>query len=142
MSVVVDITICSMAFRRPRVRLSNHQLQRVEALERLLAERTAVMLGAVRQETLSGIRDLHTFERVRASLRDIPDAAIARDDYERAAAVFNSLRGHGIQSSPTDRLITAVALRLDSPVFSDDRDFTRYALVLPIRLYTASATPT
>ena len=44
----------------------------------------------------------------------------------------------GNQVSNTDYLICAIALRLDLPVFSTDRDFPRYENGLNVRLHDAT----
>ncbi len=69
------------------------------------------MLGAIRQEILSGIRAAEQFKKLRDSLRAFPDEPLQQDDYEEAASCFNRCRGKGVQGSNTDFLLCAVALR-------------------------------
>src|SRR5262249_20895740 len=97
------------------------------------------MLGALRQELLSGIQSVSRFEAVRAALREFPDEPTSSSDFERAAECFNTCRARGIQGSHTDFLICAVALRLVVPIFTADRDLARYARHLPLTLHVPRA---
>ncbi len=93
------------------------------------------MMGAVRQELLSGIRENAQFVRLRNHLRAFPDLVLTHEDHEEAAAFFNVCRAKGIQGSNTDFLLCAGAARRDLSIFTTDQDFVRYASVLPIRLH-------
>jgi predicted nucleic acid-binding protein len=93
------------------------------------------IIGPIRQEILSGIRDRSKFHVVRDRLRTFPDFEIGTSDYEEAAAYYNRCRSKGIQGSFTDFVICAVAIRHELEIFTDDKDFLGYKTVLPIRLY-------
>jgi predicted nucleic acid-binding protein len=54
-----------------------------------------------------------------------------------AAEHFNRCRARGIEGSNTDFLLCAVAGRHRMPIFTIDADFTRFARVVPVALYTA-----
>lgn len=95
------------------------------------------MLGVVRQEILSGIKDANSFRKLASALRAFPDEPLSMDDYEQAAECYNACAASGISGSHTDFLICAVAIRRGFQVFTLDADFARYAKRLPIRLYTA-----
>ena len=71
-------------------------------------------------------------------LQAFPDIPIETADYERAALCFNQCRARGIQGSNPDYLICALALRLDIPIFTVDRDFARYAHILNVRLHAVA----
>jgi hypothetical protein len=60
------------------------------------------MIGPVRQEILSGIRDLAQFNLLRDALRAFPDLPLNADDYEQAAAFFNRCRSLGVQGTHID----------------------------------------
>ena len=91
-------------------------------------------MGAVRQELLSGLREESQFRRLRDYLRDFPDVAVSREDYEEAAGVSNKCRGAGISVTPVDMLICAVAIRHEWEIFTADADLVHYQTVLKIRL--------
>jgi hypothetical protein len=93
------------------------------------------MIGPIRQELLSGIRERSQFEAVRDQLGKFPDLEITTADYEEAASYYNRCRSKGIQGSSTDYLICAVAVRHDLLIFTSDRDFIRYKKLIPIRLF-------
>ncbi len=95
----------------------------------------AHLLGVIRQELLSGIRDAAQFEELRARLRAFPDLEVTTADHERAAELFNFCRGGGLQGSNTDFLICAVAERHAMPILTTDDDFALFARHLPIELH-------
>ncbi len=132
MRVLVDSTVWSHVLRR-KTRPENAEL--AMQLASLLDHRLVTIIGPIRQEVLSGIKENEHFERLREELRAFLDIEITVDDYETAAAFYNACRSRGIQGSATDFLICAVAVRHDLAIFTTDADFTHYAKVLPITLY-------
>jgi predicted nucleic acid-binding protein len=132
--ILVDTSIWSLALRRRSVDL-NHQERSMRAdLETLLADGKVQLLGVVRQELLSGIREEAHYERLRRSLRAFRDVELAVEDYEEAAHVSNLCRSAGIAGNPIDFLICAVAIRRGWLVFTADHDFTLYSRHLPLSL--------
>jgi predicted nucleic acid-binding protein len=95
------------------------------------------MLGPIRQELLSGIREETQFKKIRDSLSAFTEPTLAAEDYEEAAHMSNRCRSRGIAGSPVDFLICATAQRRGWAIFTTDRDFQNYAKVLPVRLYPA-----
>jgi len=93
------------------------------------------MIGAIRQEILSGIKTEAQFIAVREQLHAFPDLPLVADDFEYAAELFNLMRGKGVQGSNTDFLICAVSLRYTMPVFTTDNDFSLFAAHIPIKLH-------
>jgi predicted nucleic acid-binding protein len=92
------------------------------------------MLGAIRQELLSGIKLAAQFTTLQTSLRAFEDIALTQTDYELAAEFFNKCRAQGIQGSNTDFLICAAASRRELPILTTDLDFSLYQKHLPIQL--------
>lgn len=109
------------------------------ALASLVEDGRVVMIGPIRQELLSGIREMVQFERLREHLRAFPDLPLTTEDHEEAAAFFNQCRDRGIQGSNTDFLICAVAVRNGFSIFTNDDDFGHFAKVLPITLHSDAA---
>ena len=130
MKVIVDTSVWSLALRR---RAPVHEA--VGELRRLVSQARVAMLGPIRQELLSGIRDAAVFRRLRDHLGAFADEVLDREDYERAAEHFNTCRAAGVQGSNTDFLLCAVAERRAFPVLTTDADFRRYSALLPIRLH-------
>jgi predicted nucleic acid-binding protein len=128
--VLVDTSVWSLALRR---RAPRHEV--ADALRRLVTHGRAALLGPIRQELLSGIREPPMFARLREHLQAFPDEPIVTDDYERGAELFNACRAVGLQGSNTDFLICAVSERLRYPILTTDGDFARYARVIPVVLY-------
>lgn len=131
MKVLVDTSVWSLALRR-RTSSANAA---VDELRSLIEEGRVAMIGVIRQELLSGVRTLATFERLRDHLRPFSDEQLETADFERAAEHFNTCRAHGVQGSNTDFLICAVAERRTLPILTTDIDFTRFAELLPITLH-------
>ena len=131
MRVLADTPVWSAAFRRADGVPGEYRQEMLRLVNQGLVE----MIGPIRQEILSGIRERSKFEAVRDRLRSFPDLAIETGDYEEAAAYYNQCRSVGIEGPFTDFVICAVAARHDLSIFTDDRDFTGYKKVLPIRLY-------
>ena len=95
----------------------------------------AVLIGAIRQELLSGIKTQSQFETLRDNLLAFEDVALSSHDYASAAQAFNTCRANGVQGSNTDFLICAASIQHQLPIFSTDGDFLMYQRWLPIHLY-------
>jgi predicted nucleic acid-binding protein len=136
MKVLVDTSVWSLALRRPKnVTLGPEQQSVVTALTDLMQDGRAVMMGAIRQELLSGIKAQAGFEALKNTLTAFEDISLDMTDYEKAAEVFNICRANGVQGSSTDFLICAVSINHQLPIFSVDNDFQMYRQWLPVRLH-------
>ena len=131
MNVLVDTPIWSLALRRRR----REENETTSELAALLDEGRVTMIGPIRQEILSGLREEAQFDRLRDHLRAFPDIETTSRDYEEAARFFNRCRARGIQGSNTDFLICAVAARHKLSIFTTDHDFAHFAKVVPIVLH-------
>ena len=132
MKVLVDTSVWSLALRR---RSPGHAA--AEELATLIQDGRAALVGPVRQEILSGIRERESFDKLRRHLRAFPDVPATSSDYEEAAGFFARCRQKGIQGSNTDFLICAIAARNEFSIFTADGDFRHFARVLPIVLHEA-----
>ena len=141
MTTLADTSAMSLALRRrlPEA-LVDSQRRIQQEVARLITSNDLVVIGAVRQELLSGIRERAQFERVRASLVAFPDEPTLREDHELAAEFYNLCRAAGVQASPTDVLICAVASRRALNILTTDNDFILYSAILPIELHPLSRT--
>ncbi|MDA0276837.1 MAG: PIN domain-containing protein [Proteobacteria bacterium] len=131
MTVLVDTPVWSLALRRSRVQAGAIQKE----LASLVEEGRATIIGPIRQELLSGVRERAQFERLREHLGTFPDLPLITVDYEEAVRDCNLCRARGVQGSHTDFLLCAVASRHGIRIFTTDRDFERYARVLPLALH-------
>lgn len=136
MKVLVDTSVWSLALRRPKnVAFSPEQQTVVTALADLMRDGRAVMMGAIRQELLSGIKSQAGFEALKSTLTAFEDVPLTMQDYEKAAEVFNTCRANGVQGSNTDLLICAVSINHQLPILSVDNDFLNYQKHLPVALH-------
>ncbi len=132
MKVLIDTCIWSEALRyKKKSKLSINITELIE----LISEARVEIIGAIRQEILSGIKIIKQFEDLKKQLNEFIDVELVTSDYEKAAENYNKLRSKGIQGSNTDFLICAVAKRLGIPIFTTDKDFIRFAKHLTIQLY-------
>lgn len=133
MNVLVDTCVWSLALRRRGLAADPDPL--VARLTELVREGRAVLMGAIRQELLTGIRTSAQFDTLQQRLRAFPDLPLETSDFEEAAACSNLCRASGVQGSAVDFLICAVARRRDLPILTTDRDFERYAPILGLRFH-------
>jgi predicted nucleic acid-binding protein len=131
MKVVVDTSVWSLAFRRNNL---DNAVPVVNQLRELIADGKVVLVGTIRQEVLSGIRNFEQFTRLRDYLRAFPDLELFSEDYELAAEYYNTCRQHGIQGANTDFLLCAVAHRRDYSILTTDKDFESFLKYIPIIL--------
>jgi predicted nucleic acid-binding protein len=133
--ILVDTPVWSSALRRKAANLSAPERRSTQLLYALIDEGRAQLLGAVRQELLSGLKDESQFRRLRDYLRDFPDVPVTTEDYEEAARGNNQCRRAGIAASPVDMLMCAVSMRHRWDIFTADQDFTHYRSILKIGLF-------
>lgn len=105
--------------------------------ENLAASGRAVLMGPIRQEVLSGIREETVFTSLQARLSAFHSLEVLPRDYDQAARFFNACRSRGIAGTPIDMLICAMAFRHEIPIFTTDPDFPLYARHVPVRLHLA-----
>ena len=130
MRVIVDTSIWSLALRRG----GGTEAAAVRELRTLISDDRVQMIGAIRQEILSGIREEKQFRELEARLGAFPDLSLEAEDHVVAARFFNMCRAKGIQGSNTDFLICAIAVRRKMEIFTTDKDFDRFLGILPIVL--------
>jgi len=133
MKVLVDTTIWSLAYRRKNPVTVGAPAELAE----LIREGRAVLIGAIRQELLSGVRTDLQYHRLRKTMRAFADLPAETEDYENAATFHNTCVARGIQGSHTDFLICAIAARRRCAIFTADGDFAKFARVLPVELHQA-----
>lgn len=130
MKVIVDTSVWSLSLRRQKQQ--NNSI--ANRLGDLINDGRVILLGAVRQEILSGIKHQKQFEKLRNRLKVFPNLELDVEDYELAAEYFNICRRHGVQGANTDFLICAVANRRNYEIFTTDKDFINFSQYLSIVL--------
>ena len=132
MNVIVDTCIWSLALRKTS---KNKLAPEAEELLRLIEDNRVQIIGPIRQEILSGIREKRQFNKLRGHLNSFPDIPIETADYVLAADYFNQCRSKGIQGSNTDFLICAVSVRNKCSIYTNDGDFKHFSKQFPIVLH-------
>lgn len=132
MKVIVDTNIWSYALRRKTI--IDYE-SAISALNELILLNSVVFIGPVRQELLTGFRAKDQFEKLKLHLRQFSDHPIQSTDYELAAEFQTICSTKGVQGSPVDFLICAIAHNNDFEIFTLDKDFIHYRQHIPIHLY-------
>ena len=104
-------------------------------VEKLIDSNELALFGIVRQELLSGIKLPAHFERIDLTTQALPLFFADDEDHTTAARFFNTCRAKGIQGSPIEFLICAIAVKRKFPIYTTDPDFELYEPVIPIELY-------
>ena len=131
---VVDSSVWSIAYRRSGSSRSAAEERTFAAWRTLVEAERATLIGPIRQELLSGLREPSHFARLRWTIDDFELLAIDAHTFDLAASFSNRCRSAGIAVSAIDMTICAAAAEHGFPILTLDADFTRYATVLPIAL--------
>lgn len=129
MKVIVDTSVWSAILR-----LNNSDPELTALVTDLIKEGRVLLLGPIRQELLSGIRDQAQFEKLRKTLTAFPDLPLQTEHYELAAQFYNRCRSKGVQGSHIDFLICAACSIENAAILTTDKDFHHYAKYLDITL--------
>jgi predicted nucleic acid-binding protein len=133
--VLVDTPVWSLAFRRQPSTIGAPDQAIVSECAELVRDGRAAIIGPIRQETLSGIREPSDFEKVRSKLAAIPDTPLTTPDFEEAAKFSNYCRSRGVAATSVDLMLWAITIRLDASLFTTDGDFVRFAKLSKLRLH-------
>jgi predicted nucleic acid-binding protein len=129
--VLVDTSVWSIAFRGKM----SGDVSTATELTKLINSNQAKIIGAIRQEILSGYSNKQSYEKLRTKLMYFPNEPVLDGDYEAAAEFSNFCRAKGVQGSHADFLICAVAVRCKFKIFTADKDFDHYVKYLPVSLH-------
>jgi predicted nucleic acid-binding protein len=134
MKVLADTSVWSLLLRRPAHKLNPAELAIRERLVDLLQDGRAQIIGPVRQELLTGLRDRSQFDALRRRLLAFEDVVIDSSVYQSAASAANDCLARGIAVTNTDILLCALSLKTSWPIFTTDHDFTGYQKILGFEL--------
>ncbi len=126
MKLLVDTSVWSLALRRkdPGALVPEERKLKAELTQAIQDGRVAI-IGLIRQELLSGIREPAQFEKLKAALDPFVDEPIATSDHEYAARVYNECKAAGVEVGTVDILFCAIAARRGWEVLSSDAALKR-----------------
>jgi predicted nucleic acid-binding protein len=128
---LVDTCVWSLSLRRrDTTRIDAQEQQALAQLKEAIRDRRTAIIGPIRQEILSGIRDRAQFAKIQELLDPFRDEAVTAADYVDAARLFNLCQDHGVQCGPVDMLICAVAVRMHWAILTFDQGLKRCIQVL------------
>jgi hypothetical protein len=126
MKFLVDTCVWSLGLRRRDVsRLNSEEKRLLSELTLAIQVSHAAIIGPVRQEILSGIRDRAQLKKTQGLLEPFADETLTPSDFVEAARLFNLCRDHGVVCGPVDILICAVAARQNYGILTNDSGLTR-----------------
>ena len=129
--VVVDTNIWSAVLRRnvsADGRIRNNLMQLVD-------EGRVAIIGPIRQEILSGIKDEKKYLILKQYMEAFEDEKIETIDYENAALISNKCIAKGFAVTAIDALIVAFAVRNGWGIYTKDKDFDRYEKISKLKKY-------
>jgi predicted nucleic acid-binding protein len=114
--VLIDTSIWAPFFNRPRS-------AEKEAVDALLDEDRAALIGPILAEILQGFRRDDRADWVASSLRGLHYLVIEWDDWRLSARLGRRLAAKGHVLPLTDLAAAAIALRTGSAIYSTDPHF-------------------
>jgi predicted nucleic acid-binding protein len=126
MKLLIDSCVWSLVLRRkPAAILSREEQETVAALTEAIRDGRAAIMGPIRQEILSGIKEPVQYEKLRSVLRSFADEPLTTSDHEEAARLFNLCRSNGVQCGSVDILLCAVARQRHWAILTFDQGLKR-----------------
>jgi predicted nucleic acid-binding protein len=131
MKTLVDSCVWSLLLRRKdKSALSGDEQQKVMLLRNAIQDGRVAIIGPIRQEVLSGIKEPAQFEKLRRMLGAFSDEPTPTGDYEEAARLFNICRSHGVECGRVDMLLCAVVARKHWSILTTDGGLKRCMEIL------------
>jgi predicted nucleic acid-binding protein len=131
MKTLVDSCVWSLLLRRKdKSALSGDEQQKVMLLRNAIQDGRVAIIGPIRQEVLSGVKDSAQFEKLRRSLEAFQDEPLTTPLYEDAARLFNLCRSRGVECGRVDMLLCAVVARKHWSILTTDSGLKRCIEVL------------
>lgn len=131
MRLVADTSVWSLALRAD-ARSGRREVRRLTSA---LHDGEVVVPGVVLQEVAQGLVDGPGKEHFLDRARALPLLTATRDDHLVAAEVFRTCRRGGVQLGSVDALLAAQCIRRELPMLTTDRDFTRAARLVDLRVW-------
>lgn len=87
-------------------------------------------------EILQGIKDDHTYDKIKSFLESLPLVKVKYEDYLRAANIYRTCRRQGITIRKSiDCIIAAVVINNDLELFTNDSDFENIKKHFDLKIY-------
>ena len=134
MSLFVDTSVWSLAFRRDAPASANERRELVRAIE---VGEELVTTGLVLQELLQGFSGPRNRSQILDRFAALPLLVPDRRDHVEAAELRNTCRRGGVQIGTIDALLAQLCLRHDLTMLTTDRDFREIAKHCALKLWTA-----
>ncbi|MFO1312488.1 MAG: PIN domain-containing protein [Burkholderiales bacterium] len=135
MTLFVDTSVWSLAFRRDRASASSEVGALREALE---GGETIVVTGLVLQELLQGFAGAKARKDIVERFSALPLLAPDRQDHVEAAELRNRCRRAGLQVGTIDAVIAQLCIRHGLTLLTTDNDFILAARHCPLRVWKAA----
>ena len=132
MSLLVDTSVWSLAFRRDRPAPAAEVHRLLGAIE---AGEMIVATGLVLQELLQGFSGPRARDQILDRFAAVPLLVPDREDHVRAAELRNRCRRAGVQAGTIDALLAQLCLRHDLLLLTADADFRHIARHCPLRVW-------
>jgi hypothetical protein len=129
--VLVDTNIWSTVLRRNVS--ADDQIR--NNLMQLVDEGSVAIIGPIRQEILSGIKDEKKYLILKQYMEAFEDEKIETIDYENAALISNKCISKGFAVTAIDALIVAFVVRNGWEIYTKDKDFDRYEKISKLKKY-------
>jgi predicted nucleic acid-binding protein len=129
--VLADACVWSLMLRRrSKIVLSPEEQLICEELTEAIRDGQVAIIGPIRQEVLSGIKDEAQLAKLRLALGAFHDEALTTFHYEQAARLFNLCRSRGVECGAIDILICAVAAEMRWSILTNDQGLIRCIAIL------------
>ncbi len=136
MTLLVDTSVWSLAFRRDRV----GDEPQVRALQKALTDgEPIVTTGLVLQELLQGFTGPRARTDIVQRFSALPLLNPDRQDYIDAADLRNSCRRSGVQIGTIDALIVQLCVRHGLTLLTTDNDFVLAAADCELQVWKADS---
>jgi len=124
LSLFVDTSVWSLAFRRDQPVLAAEAAALVRAIE---SGETILATGVVLQELLQGFSGPKARAQILDRFSAVPLLTPDREDHIEAAELRNRCRRNGVQVGTIDALLAQLCIRHDLIMLTADKDFRRVA---------------
>lgn len=132
MTLFVDTSVWSLAFRRDALSPAREAMALVEAIK---SGEPLVTTGLVLQELLQGFSGPKFRNQILDRFSAVPLLVPDRDDHVAAAELRNQCRRSGLPVGTIDALLAQLCIRHDLTMLTSDSDFRRIADRSTLRIW-------